>query len=161
MARRDAGFTLIEVAAALAIGAGALVVLLQVFTDGGRRADRAGLERLAILTAESALASAGAQPRLAAGLGWGGVTENGLGWQVAVSDWPGAAGGRPEPLHVVATVRAAAGEGAVLARLATIRLAPLPKRPAEAEDEQRRRGPSRPGLSTPGVSVPGLGGATR
>jgi hypothetical protein len=134
-----AGFTLIEVAAALGIAAGALVVLLQVFSDGGRRADRAAIERLAILTAETALAGAGTDGPLAAGARWSGVTPTGLGWLVEVGEWPAAEAGALSPLHVVATVRAAGGEGAVLARLATLRLPPA-TRAAPAERELPRRG---------------------
>lgn len=127
------GFTLIEVAAALAIAAGALVVLMQVFGDGGRHADRATLGRLALLTAQSALAGAGAEGPLAAGARWGGLSAEGLAWEVSVDGWPAAAAGAVEPLHVVATVRDPRS-GTELARLATIRLGP----PA-AQDGTRAR----------------------
>lgn len=124
------GFTLIEVAAALAIAAGALVVLMQIFGDGGRHADRATLGRLALLTAQSALAGAGAEGPLAAGARWGGLSAEGLAWEVSVDAWPAAAAGAVEPLHVVATVRDARS-GTELTRLATIRLGPpaAPDRP--------------------------------
>lgn len=133
-AAASGGFTLIEVAAALAIAAGALLVLLQVLGDGGRGADRAAVGRLALLTAESALAGAGVEGPLAPGARWGGVTPEGLAWGVEVSDWPGAGRAGPAPLLVVASVGTA--EGAVLARLVTIRLAP----PPTVVEEAPRRG---------------------
>lgn len=131
--RAAPGFTLIEVAAALAIAAGALVVLLQLFTDGGRRADRATLTRLAVLTAQSALETAAVQGALAPGARWGGTTAEGLAWQVAVADGPAGGRAAAEPLLLVATVHGAGGEGPLLARLATLRLVPVA--------EGARRGP--------------------
>jgi prepilin-type N-terminal cleavage/methylation domain-containing protein len=130
---RSRGFTLIEVAAALAIAAGSLLALLQIFTDSGRRADRATEARLAVLTAESVLtaAAAGVPGPLADGARWYGVTPTGQGWQVVVSEWPAGGRAAPEPLLIVATVRSAGGDGPVLAELATLRLAPAAVSPAE------------------------------
>jgi general secretion pathway protein I len=121
MARR--GFTLIEVVAAMAIGAASLAALLQVFGDGARQVDRAASERLAWLVAESALASA--QASLAEGAAQGGETA-GLAWQVEVSEAAEASSGGAAPrlLRVVATVWEAGAEGRPLARLASLRLAP-------------------------------------
>lgn len=121
-----AGFTLIEVAAALAVGAASVAALLQVFGEGGARADRAAASRLALMVAESVLAAAGAEGApLAAGQAWTGAGQ-GLAWAVEVSDWPDApvVRGIPAPLHLVVTVLPAGGGGPVLARLATLRLPP-------------------------------------
>ncbi len=133
---RPRGFTLIEVAAALAIGAGALSVLLAAFVDGGRGVDRAGAQRLAVMVAQSALAAAGTEGPLAPGARWAGGA-HGLAWLVEVEPWgeARAATGRgpalPEPLLVQVTVAAGAdGSGPVLARLATIRLSDPPPPPA-------------------------------
>jgi prepilin-type N-terminal cleavage/methylation domain-containing protein len=125
------GFTLIEVAMALAVTGGALAVMLQLFGDGGQRADRASAERLGLLVAQSALAGAGAEAPLAAGAAWSGVSA-GLGWQVSVAEWPEAAAGPQQPplLLVVAAVQGPQGQE--LARLATLRLGPPPQGGARA-----------------------------
>lgn len=115
------GFTLIEVAAALAIAAGALVVLMHVFGDGGRLADRATLGRLALMTAESVLAGADAEVPLVAGARRQGRSAQGLAWTIAVDAWPEGGAGGVQPLRVVATVHDA-DTGTELARLATLRL---------------------------------------
>jgi prepilin-type N-terminal cleavage/methylation domain-containing protein len=120
---RRRGFTLVEVAMALAVAGGALAVMLQVFGESGQRADRAAAERLGLLVAQSALA--GAEAPLAAGAAWSGVSA-GLGWQVSVAEWPEAAAGPllPPLLLVVAAVHGPQGQE--LARLATLRLGPPP-----------------------------------
>ncbi len=123
-----AGFTLVEVAAALAVAAGSLAVLLAAFGDGGRAADRAAAQRMALLVAQSALAEAArAGARLSPGARWGGAGQD-LAWLVEVSDWPEAPAGPaglPAPRLLSVTVRGGAdGRGPVLARLATIRLGP-------------------------------------
>ncbi len=127
---------------ALAVGAGAVAVMLQVFGGAGARAERAAADRLALMVAQSALAGAGAEGPLAAGAAWEGQSA-GLPYRVAVAEWSEAAAGPglPPALLVTAAVQAWPG-GPELSRLSTIRLGAPPPPPPQMQ-ARPQSGPGR------------------
>jgi general secretion pathway protein I len=125
--RRDAGFTLVETLAALAILAVALGVLLAVFSDGIRRHGQAEQLAIATLEAQSLLARLGVDIPLKAGTATG-TLPRGLHWRLHVDRY-GDAGDRkawPSDAYqvVVEVLSEDGGRGEPLARLVTLRLGP-------------------------------------
>jgi general secretion pathway protein I len=125
--RRDAGFTLIETLAALAILSIALGVLLAVFGDGIRRQGRAEQLAMATLQAQSLLARVGINIPLKAGVATG-TLARGLHWRLQVDHY-GDAGDRKawpsEAYQVVVEVSSDNGNASEpLVKLETLRLGP-------------------------------------
>jgi general secretion pathway protein I len=125
--RREAGFTLIETLAALAILSVALGVLLAVFGDGIRRQGRAEQLAMATLQAQSLLARVGMDIPLQAGAATG-TLARGLHWRLNVDRYGNAGDRKAWPraaYRVVVEVWPEEGSrGEPLVRLATLRLGP-------------------------------------
>lgn len=135
---REAGFSLIEVVTAAAIGGAALAALLTVFQDGGARTDYAAEKRVAALVAQSALSAAPTLGPLLPGAAWAG-TDQGMAWRVAVSEHaPGDRDGRVPPLLRIDVAVGRPGGQAALASLSTLRLA-VPPPPVFDPDAPIRR----------------------
>ncbi len=122
----DLGSILIEALVSAAIVAGVLGLLFSTLADAETR--RQGLEarRLALMIAQSRLASVGAEIPIATGETQG--AEAGLAWRVRIE--PGASEGLAisriaPPSLVMVSVRRATG-GADLVTLSTLRLAAVP-----------------------------------
>jgi general secretion pathway protein I len=123
--RGDAGFTLIETLAALAILAIALGVLLAVLGDGIRRQGRAEQLAMATLQAQSLLARVGIDIPLKAGVATG-TLARGLHWRLNV-DPHGDAGDRkawPREAYQVVVEVLSENRSEPLVRLTTLRLGP-------------------------------------
>jgi general secretion pathway protein I len=125
--RREAGFTLVETLAALAILSVALGVLLAVFSDGIRRQGRAERLTMATLQAQSLLARLGVDIPLKTGVATG-TLSRGLHWRLQVDRY-GDAGDRkawPSDAYqvVVEVVSEDGGPGEPLVKLVTLRLGP-------------------------------------
>jgi general secretion pathway protein I len=83
---KQAGFTLVEIVAALAILALSLSVLLQIISDGARRTDQAGRMAQAGLLAQSLLAKLGAELPLQPGE-TAGAFADGFRWRLRMEPY--------------------------------------------------------------------------
>lgn len=117
--RRDGGFVLLETLVATAIVAMLLAALFNAATTEARAARRVADTRAALMVARSQLDAVGSAIPLRPGLTRG--LDGPLAWTVAVERYGrGTAAGAP--MRVEARV---AARGRTLARLATIKLAPV------------------------------------
>ncbi|MCU0913394.1 MAG: prepilin-type N-terminal cleavage/methylation domain-containing protein [Planctomycetes bacterium] len=119
-----AGFTLIEVVAALAIAATALLALLQLQVLSMRTADQARVMTQALLLAQEKMAEVVGRDRLATGVSAGVVEGTDFAWQTQVLDTPlptacRPAAGRSRLREISVDVTWRTGPGAKHIRLTT------------------------------------------